>query len=393
MKRFAIEEKNLEFKNIISGPAPVGRILNYIIYCKEVGLLHKNGHRYTNLEDNIGYAWTTELMIGLEIFSLGVEKGNAYQLLLTNKGMKLYETIKGINIDFVEDWRYSNIDVIRDQLLNYSSESLMVFEDIFRSSYPFKILREYLNTKGFYHNRKEFIDDYFETIKNIYDRSATVYNPNARTTTGDNRVPSLIQLCYLFNYISEEDNIIKFNAREVNKSNNILENKVFTYDEMSKEVKKEEEQIKVLENIVDRYGLDGNIHVTALVRNSSLQQMFKQNLLVEFEGKCAVCNLENRELLIGSHIKPSSECNALQKADSNNGLLLCANHDKLFDRHLITFDPFDGNIMISKKIIETDLKLLLLDSEFKLPEKYLTEERFNYLMEHNLSYEKKEVEE
>ena len=30
MERINIEEKNIQFKQIVSGPAPVGRILNYI---------------------------------------------------------------------------------------------------------------------------------------------------------------------------------------------------------------------------------------------------------------------------------------------------------------------------------------------------------------------------
>ena len=39
-----------------------------------------------------------------------------------------------------------------------------------------------------------------------------------------------------------------------------------------------------------------------------------------------------------------------ERIDANNGLLLCANHDALFDRHLISFEPDTGNICISASI-------------------------------------------
>ena len=32
MKKYDIKTANLEFKNLLSGPAPVGRILNYIYF-------------------------------------------------------------------------------------------------------------------------------------------------------------------------------------------------------------------------------------------------------------------------------------------------------------------------------------------------------------------------
>ena len=65
MKIFDIKSEKLEFKNLLSGPAPIGRILNYIYLAGTKGLYHKNGYRKIDLKDNIGvcldyriYDWT-----------------------------------------------------------------------------------------------------------------------------------------------------------------------------------------------------------------------------------------------------------------------------------------------------------------------------------------------
>jgi putative restriction endonuclease len=57
------------------------------------------------------------------------------------------------------------------------------------------------------------------------------------------------------------------------------------------------------------------------------------------DGKCIICCIDRPELLQACHIKPFSQCsNQIEQVDSNNGITLCANHHKLFDRGLFTFD-------------------------------------------------------
>lgn len=52
----------------------------------------------------------------------------------------------------------------------------------------------------------------------------------------------------------------------------------------------------------------------------------------------------NISLLIASHIKPWADSNAKEKLDVNNGLILCPNHDKLFDNgKIIISDELDKN--------------------------------------------------
>lgn len=391
MKRYPIEEQKLEFKNIISGPATVGRILNYTILAGKGKLRHKNGHRYINLDNNIGYAWTTELMIGLNIVELGNGNGDVFDLVLTNKGRSLFKSLEGFEADFKETHRYTILDNIKNLLEEKTPEALIIFENIFRKSFPFLILKEYLSVYGYYFDRKNFIDEYFERVKNLYDKGTTSYNMGSRTTTGDNRVPSLIQLCYFFNLLVDEDQRLLFNEAQINRAVDLVQDKKYSLYEMIPEAEKEISQMKLIDDIVEKYGIDGNVLVTSLVRNSFLQQMFKQNLTIEFDSKCVICGLKNKELLIGSHIKPSVECNSEEKVDSNNGLLLCSNHDKLFDRYLITFDPFNGQIKLSKILNEDDISLLSLDKDYCLPDKYMVEQRASYLLYHNLNFESLEV--
>lgn len=83
------------------------------------------------------------------------------------------------------------------------------------------------------------------------------------------------------------------------------------------------------------------------------------------QHKCRLCGINDERLLIASHIKPWRASKNDEKLDLNNILLLCAQHDKLFDNGLITFSD-DGNIMISHSLTNNNKKLLYLTSLEKI---------------------------
>lgn len=87
--------------------------------------------------------------------------------------------------------------------------------------------------------------------------------------------------------------------------------------------------------------------------------------LIELGGKCSVSECNMTDLLIASHIKPWSESSNEEKLDRYNGLLLLPNYDKLFDKHLISFDD-DGKIIISSQIKEEEYKVLGISANDKL---------------------------
>lgn len=96
-------------------------------------------------------------------------------------------------------------------------------------------------------------------------------------------------------------------------------------------------------------------------------------------------------LLRASHIKEYSKCkdkngriNPNEAYDVNNGLLITADADALFDKHLITINPADGIIIFSKNI-SSDLKSQLKFSK-KIDSSFLTKERKKYLQFHYNSF-------
>lgn len=104
------------------------------------------------------------------------------------------------------------------------------------------------------------------------------------------------------------------------------------------------------------------------------QSKFKNNLLQRTKT-CAICNLSDTKFLVASHIKPWRLSSHQERIDGNNGILLCPNHDKLFDAGYITF-TLDGQILISSQLssetlIKMQIKEKITISTTPLMKKYL----------------------
>ncbi len=135
---------------------------------------------------------------------------------------------------------------------------------------------------------------------------------------------------------------------------------------------------------------DAFIEMIYNVRNPSVQKKFKEKLRVEFGYKCALCEIDEDKLLYASHIIPYSKCKCVKEmGDHNNGLLLCVEHDALFDKYLITFDE-KGYIVINKNLDKKLYELLKLNNALKLDMKLLNKDRLNYLENHRKIFNEKE---
>lgn len=99
------------------------------------------------------------------------------------------------------------------------------------------------------------------------------------------------------------------------------------------------------------------------IMKQRIGQSFFREMLIKKYHKCLISNIENKKLLVASHIKPWSKSSNLEKLDINNGLLLNSLFDKLFDTGLISFDE-NGNIMISSYLSIEDKKIIF--SEYKV---------------------------
>ena len=53
--------------------------------------------------------------------------------------------------------------------------------------------------------------------------------------------------------------------------------------------------------------------------------------MIAYDYKCAFCGLSFIEALEAAHIVPWSKASSKERMSPNNGILLCANHHKLFD--------------------------------------------------------------
>lgn len=122
-----------------------------------------------------------------------------------------------------------------------------------------------------------------------------------------------------------------------------------------------------------------------VTRNSSVQNLFRNNLIAKYGSKCAICNKSIESVMVASHIVPASESNVIEKADCENGLLLCALHDKLFDRYLISFDFLTGKLIYADSL-KGKLDEYQLSDDLSLEDRFMTDERKDYLMKHNMAF-------
>lgn len=87
------------------------------------------------------------------------------------------------------------------------------------------------------------------------------------------------------------------------------------------------------------------------------QGYFRELLLEKYGCKCALCNISTLTMLRASHIKSWKASTNNQKLDEHNGLLLCAHHDALFDKYLISFND-DGSLVVSPTLSQEEVNSL-----------------------------------
>lgn len=98
---------------------------------------------------------------------------------------------------------------------------------------------------------------------------------------------------------------------------------------------------------------------TAIVQSRIGQGQFRKQLMDKYHGSCVITGINHPKLLVASHIKPWAASDNQERLHVDNGLLLSATYDRLFDSGLITFDKC-GRIFLSSFIgVENEKKLHL----------------------------------
>ena len=74
----------------------------------------------------------------------------------------------------------------------------------------------------------------------------------------------------------------------------------------------------------------------AIVQSRIGQGVFRKALLEKYDGRCIISGIDLPKLLVASHIKPWAVSSNDERLSVDNGLLLSATYDRLFDCGLIT---------------------------------------------------------
>ena len=116
----------------------------------------------------------------------------------------------------------------------------------------------------------------------------------------------------------------------------------------------------------------------ALVQARIGQGPFRLALL-KYWGTCAVSGVSEPAVLRASHIKPWRDASNAERLDPDNGLLLAAHLDALFDAGFITFEE-DGQVRISLLLASADMLQLGVLPTMQL--RHVAKERDSYMKYH-----------
>lgn len=85
------------------------------------------------------------------------------------------------------------------------------------------------------------------------------------------------------------------------------------------------------------------------------QYFFREVILANYDGKCAITGIDIPQMIFASHIIPWSK-NKEQRLNPANGICLSAHFDMAFDKGLISFDS-DYKLILRPILKENDTKL------------------------------------
>lgn len=157
------------------------------------------------------------------------------------------------------------------------------------------------------------------------------------------------------------------------------------HDIISRDVAYDDIATTTLQTILNNNPCAG-ADIKRIVKTRVSQGSFRRLLLLK-RHQCNLCDITTTSVLRASHIKEWSESSREERIDTNNALLLCANHDALFDRHQISFNPATGNICISESIDTEQKTALNLSDTFNLS---MTDRMKTYMQVHYKKFTDKE---
>lgn len=119
----------------------------------------------------------------------------------------------------------------------------------------------------------------------------------------------------------------------------------------------------------------------AIIQARVGQGIFRKSLIEKYHSSCIITGIDHPKLLVASHIKPWAVSSNQERLSVDNGLLLSATYDRLFDSGLITFDK-TGKIYLSSFIGTDNAKRLRLSKDMRF-DLQISKNMCEYLEYHN----------
>lgn len=296
--------KGLDSMYLISSPAPLGRILNYV---KRIKLEEYSGsERGIRGKENLDN-WTINFMIGLGFVEIP-KKESKYKL--TNSGEEIYELIKN-EPAFTDNANKGKIDMreIKSYLTKNKPEIYMKLREIFLKTYPLK------NLAIFFHNnnitsigKQEFYEKYGKLF--------------GFKKAGFNRITGAVQLAEFCDVLLENGGIKVYDPYYVDVVN--YEEKQIIEREVREVLKDEKIESGFFDDITNNLSQrKRKIIVNEIIRNVKVANKLKKI----YNSKCQICgftfkkkNGENYSEI--HHVIPLGE----NGSDSiNNMVVICSN--------------------------------------------------------------------
>lgn len=223
--------------------------------------------------------------------------------------------------------------------------------DLYYYSYAFKKLEGHSGDQNQI-NRLKNRDEFFQLCSCAYESDLLVFMQHAL----NHYVCMLIPAEYSSSLSSQMETSINYSV--LNPTFNAATASKEFCDIMSHNMEKEFSEIE--DTILSNTGFNGQ-EKEQLTKVRVGQGSFRK-LLIEQRGcTCQLCDVNLPEVLRASHIQSWSSSSAEERMDLQNGLLLCANHDALFDRHMISFDVETNELLISESIPSDQIEELKLN--------------------------------
>jgi len=161
---------------------------------------------------------------------------------------------------------------------------------------------------------------------------------------------------------------------------NNREDLLFESERILAELENKNIETKFANELSDIENLTGENKIRE-VKTRVNQNVFRQIVMANYIGKCAITGIDIPEFLVASHIIPWSK-NEKERLNPENGLCLSSLYDKAFDKGFIGITT-DYKIIVSKELKKNENKSYydqffgkLKNRNINLPERYYPRKEF-----------------